>query len=353
MAETPCRIRDLGVKPGVLPPGPLNAITDVAGVRVGHMTLVRGDDVRTGVTAILPHGDGIYHHKVPAAVHVGNGYGKAAGFLQVRELGTIETPIVLTNTLAVGTAVTAVVKWTLPRLGEARFVSVNAVVGETNDCFLNDIAGLHVTVDDVIAAIDAAREGPVAEGCVGAGTGTIAFGFKGGIGTASRVLPESLGGWTAGVLVQANYGGILTIDGARVGEALGRFSFRDQVDRGGSCMIVLATDAPLSSRNLERLARRTMLGLARTGSFMSSGSGDFAVAFSTAHRIPHEPPPAPRTVERLPNDAVSPLFLAAVEAVEESVYNALTAAVTTTGFQGYTADAIPIDRLREILQPDR
>jgi D-aminopeptidase len=245
------------------------------------------------------------------------------------------------------------VRWTLARLGRPRFVSVNAVVGETNDGLLNDIAGLHVTADDVIAAIDAARDGPVAEGCVGAGTGTIAFGFKGGIGTASRVLPEPLGGWTVGALVQANFGGILTIDGARVGEALGRFPFRDQLDGDGSCMIVLATDAPLSSRNLERLARRTMLGLARTGSFMSGGSGDFAIAFSTADRIPHDPPPVPRQVEVLPNEAVSPLFLAAVEAVEESVYNALTAAVTTTGFRAYTAEAIPLDRLREILRADR
>ena len=260
------RIRDLGVSPGVLAPGPFNAITDVAGVRVGHTTIVKGDAVRTGVTAIVPHGDGVFRHKVPAAVYVGNGHGKVAGLLQVQELGVIETPIVLTNTLSVGTAVTAVIEWTLNRPGNENIRSVNAVVGETNDGSLNDIRGMHVTAEDVVSAIETAQGGPVAEGCVGAGTGTVAFGFKGGIGTSSRVLPKSLGGWTVGALVQTNFGGILTIDGVRVGEELGRYSFRRQIegssqddatDSGdGSCMIVLATDAPLSARNLERLARR-------------------------------------------------------------------------------------------------
>jgi D-aminopeptidase len=357
------RIRDLGVSPGVLAPGALNAITDVGGVRVGHTTIVKGDAVRTGVTAVVPHGDGIFRQKVAAAVYVGNGYGKAAGFLQVRELGLLETPIVLTNTLSVGTAVTAVVEWTLGRPGHEDVRSVNAVVGETNDGHLNDIRGMHVKAQDVVAAIEAARGGPVAEGCVGAGTGTQAFGFKGGIGTSSRVLSEALGGWTVGALVQANFGGVLTIDGVRVGQRLGRYAFRRQLegdatgDAGasgdGSCMIVLATDAPLSARNLERLARRGVLGLARTGSFVSNGSGDFVIAFSTANRIPHDPAPVPRQFEALPNEAVSPLFLAAVEAVEEAVYNALTAAVTVTGRDGHTAEAIPIDRLREILREAR
>jgi D-aminopeptidase len=357
------RIRDLGVSPGVLAPGPINAITDVEGVHVGHTTIVKGDAVRTGVTAVVPHGDGVFRHKVPAAVHVGNGYGKAAGFLQVQELGVIETPIVLTNTLSVGTAVTAVVEWTLTRPGNERVRSVNAVVGETNDGYLNDIRGMDVTGADVVAAIETARDGPVAEGCVGAGTGTVAFGFKGGIGTSSRVLPEALGGWTVGALVQSNFGGILTIDGVRVGEKLGRYSFRRQIEGGspgdadgsgdGSCMIVVATDAPLSTRNLERLAKRAVLGLARTGSFMSNGSGDFVIAFSTANRIPHDPPLDPRQIEELPNEAVSPLFLAAVEAVEEAVYNSLTAAGTVTGRDGHTVEALPIDRLRELLDRGR
>jgi D-aminopeptidase len=357
-AEPQPRIRDLGVSPGVLSPGPLNAITDVAGVRVGHTTIIRGGNVRTGVTAIVPHGDDVFRHKVPAAVWVGNGYGKAAGFLQVEELGMIETPIVLTNTLSVGTAVTAVIEWTLGQPGHEDVRSVNAVVGETNDGYLNDIRGMHVTARAVVSAIETARDGPVAEGCVGAGTGTIAFWFKGGIGTSSRLLPEALGGWTVGGLVQTNYGGILTIDGVRVGEKLGRHAFRRQLEGGdeagdGSCMIVLATDAPLSARNLQRLARRAVLGLARTGSFMSNGSGDFVIAFSTANRIPHNPPPEPRRVEELPNEALSPLFLAAVETVEEAVYNSLTAAVTTTGRDGHTVEAIPIDRLHEMLSGDR
>ncbi len=352
------RIRDLGVAPGVLPTGPLNAITDVTGVRVGHRTILRGDSVRTGVTAILPHGGDLFADKTPAAVYVGNGFGKAAGFLQVRELGNIETPIVLTNTLSVGRAIEAVVAWTLAQEGHQEVRSVNAVVGETNDGYLNDIRGMHVTSEDVVAAIVAARGGPVAEGSVGAGTGTSAFGWKGGIGTSSRRLPASLGGYTAGVLVQSNFGGVLEIDGARVGEALGRFSFRDhltpeattgkEADAGdGSCMIVVATDAPLSPRNLERLARRAVLGLARTGSFMSNGSGDFVIAFSTANLAP--PTDGPRKIFDLPNSEMSPLFLAVVEAVEESVYNSITRATTVRGRDGHTREAIPIDRLRELL----
>jgi D-aminopeptidase len=349
------RARDLGLRPGIFPPGPENAITDVGGVRVGHRTLIRGDAVRTGVTAVLPHGGNLFQEKVPAAVWVGNGFGKAAGFLQVQELGNLETPIVLTNTLAVGTAIEAVVGWTLEQPGNQEVRSVNAVVGETNDGFLNDIRARPVTAADVRAAIAAAAPGPVEEGSVGAGTGTMAFGWKGGIGTSSRVLPGSLGGWTVGALVQSNFGGVLTIDGAPVGERLGRYSFSEQVagdvgNRGdGSCMIVLATDAPLSARNLERLAQRAILGLARTGSFLSNGSGDFVIAFSTRNRIPYEPKERTQTVEEVHNDAMSPLFLAAVEAVEEAVYNSLLKAAGVTGHQGHAGEAIPIGKLRDIL----
>jgi D-aminopeptidase len=359
------RIRDLGVEPGILPAGPLDAITDVAGVRVGHQTLVRGDSVRTGVTAILPHGGNLFQQKTPAAVYVGNGFGKAAGFLQIQELGNLETPIILTNTLSVGTAVSTVVAWTLEQPGNQEVQSVNAVVGETNDGFLNDIRGQHVTAADVRAAIANAKNGPVEEGSVGAGTGTMALGWKGGIGTASRKLPASLGGFTVGALVQSNFGGVLTIDGVPVGEKLGRYAFREQLtgspnagltaspdhpdQNAGSCMIVLATDAPLSSRNLERLARRAVLGLARTGSFMSNGSGDFVIAFSTRNFVPYESKQPTLSTEELTNDAMSPLFLAAVEAVEEAVYNSLLKATTVTGHQGHVGEAIPVDKVRALL----
>ena len=351
------RIRDLGVRPGVLPPGKWNAITDVEGVRVGHKTIVEGDSIRTGVTAILPHGGNLFQRKVPAAVFVGNGFGKAAGFLQVRELGNLETPIVLTNTLAVGTAIEAVVGWTLAQPGNEQVRSVNAVVGETNDGYLNDIRARRVTGKDIVAAIEAAlaaAPGAVSEGSVGAGTGTSALGWKGGIGTSSRVLPGKLGGYAVGALVQSNFGGILTIDGARVGELLGRYDFREAVEgpgRGpagdGSCMIVIATDAPLSARNLERVARRAVLGLARTGSYMGNGSGDFVIAFSTKNTEEHAPSKPTRQVEELQNDFMSPLFLAAVEAVEEAIDNSLLKATTVTG-NGHTVEAIPIERLKEI-----
>lgn len=351
--ETRPRARDLGAEPGVFSPGPVNAITDVEGVRVGHRTLIRGESVRTGVTAILPHEGNLFQSKVPAAVYVGNGFGKAAGFLQIQELGNLETPIVLTSTLSVGTAIEAVVAWTLEQPGNQEVRSVNAVVGETNDGFLNDIRGRHVTGEDVRAAIAAAKAGPVEEGSVGAGTGTMALGWKGGIGTSSRVLPQSLGGYTVGALVQSNYGGVLTIDGVPVGERLGRYDFRDQVrsqQGDGSCMIVLATNAPLSSRNLERLAKRAVLGLARTGSYMSNGSGDFVIAFSTRNLVPHDPKERTLAVEEVVNDAMSPLFLAAVEAVEEAVYNSLLKATTITGHQGHTGEAIPVERVREMMK---
>src|SRR5262245_11992663 len=354
-AEERPRIRELGVKPGVLTPGPLNAITDVGGVRVGHRTLVEGGAIRTGVTAIVPHAGNLFQQKVPAAVYVGNGFGKAAGFLQVRELGNLETPIILTNTLAVGTAIDAVVGWTLARPGNESVRSVNAVVGETNDGWaLNDIRARRVKPEDVVAAIESAKTGPVPEGSVGAGAGTVALGWKGGIGTSSRRLPATLVGWTVGALVQTNFGGLLTIDGVRVGELLGRFAFREELGAApgggdGSCMIVLATDAPLSSRNLERLAKRAMLGLARTGSFVGNGSGDFVIAFSTRNLVPYDPKETLRRVDELENDAMDPLFLAAVESVEEAVYNSLTKATTVTGAGGRTVEAIPIDRLRELL----
>lgn len=357
------RIRDLGIAPGILPTGASNAITDVDGVRVGHETLVRGDTVRTGVTAILPHGGNLYQDKVRAAVHVGNGFGKAAGFLQVQELGVIESPIILTNTLNVAEGIAGGVEWTLAQPGNEGVRSVNVVVGETNDGVLNDIRGRHVTKEHVIDAINAARAGAMEEGAVGAGAGTICFGWKGGIGTASRRLPESLGGWTVGVLVQSNFGGVLTIDGRRIGEALGQYSFRSHLERDrdarddadaagdGSCMIIIATDAPLTARQLERIARRGPLGLARTGSFMSNGSGDFIISFSTANRIAHHSPIDTEEIEHLRDDAMSPLFLATVEAVEEAIYNSLMKATTTTG-NGRTIEAIPIDRLKLLLSDE-
>jgi D-aminopeptidase len=349
-AERP-RLRDLGVEPGILEPGPLNAITDVEGVMVGHRTLIEGEGIRTGVTAIVPHGGNVFQSKVPAAVFPANAYGKAAGFLQIQELGNLETPIVLTNTLCVGTAVQAVVDWTLRQPGNEEVESVNAVVGETNDSFLNDIRTCAVRPLDVFLAIEEAEAGPVAEGSIGAGTGTEAFGFKGGIGTASRVLPERLGGYTVGALVQSNFGGVLTIDGMRVGEALGRFYYRDAVkESDGSCMIVLATDAPLSPRNLERLASRAVMGLARTGSFMSNGSGDFVIAFSTRNPVPYEELYTIRNEELLYNDFTSPLFLATVEAVEEAVLNSMLRATTVTGRDGNTRESFPIERLVEMIE---
>ncbi len=355
------RARDLGVAPGVFPPGALDAITDVPGVSVGHVTRIEGDRVRTGVTAIVPHPGNVFQEKVAGAVFVGNAFGKLAGSTQVEELGTIETPIVLTNTLSVGTAVEAVVRDTIGRPGNEDVRSVNALVGETNDGGLNDIRGGHVRQEDVVAAIRGAAPGPVEEGSVGAGTGTRCFGWKGGIGTASRKLPARYGGWILGVLVQTNFGGVLTIDGAPVGRELGRYDFKPdggphaegftaERAKDGSCMIVVATDAPLSPRDLERLAARAVFGLARTGSSYSHGSGDYAIAFSSAPeaRVRHGEA-APRTRLLLPGEALSPLFEAALEATEEAVYNSLFRATTVTG-NGGTAEAIPIDRVIEVLR---
>jgi D-aminopeptidase len=348
------RARDLGIAPGVFSPGPLNAITDVAGVRVGHTTLVLGDATRTGVTVILPHGDNLFREKVGGAVFVGNAFGKLAGSTQVDELGTLETPIALTNTLAVGTALQALVAWTLQQPGNQDVRSVNALVGETNDGGLNDIRTLPVTREHVLAAIRGAREGAVAEGSVGAGTGTVAFGWKGGIGTSSRRLPERQGGYMLGVLVQTNYGGVLTIDGAPVGRELGRYAFAPGSGSGdaadGSCMIVVATDAPLESRDLKRLAARAVFGLARTGSSYSHGSGDFAIAFTTSlERRVRFGEGEPRARSVLPSEATSPLFQAALEATEEAVYNSLLQATSVTA-RGRTVEALPIDRLKEILK---
>ncbi|HEX2162678.1 MAG TPA: P1 family peptidase, partial [Thermoanaerobaculia bacterium] len=327
---------------------------------VWHRTVVEGDRVRTGVTAVLPHGGNLFQEKVPAAVVVANGFGKAAGFLQVAELGTIETPIVLTNTLAVGTAVEAVVAWTLAQPGNEEVGSVNAVVGETNDGWLNDVRAFPVAGEHVREAIAAAAPGPVATGSVGAGTGTRALGWKGGIGTASRRLPASLGGWTVGALVQSNFGGILSVDAVPVGRELGRWSYRDELEGAGagdsgdsgdgSIMIVLATDAPLSAHSLERLAKRAPLALGRVGSFMSNGSGDFVIAFSTARTVPHAPADPVLAVRDLANDALSPLFLAAVEAVEEAILDSLVTATTVTGRDGHTAEAIPLDELTAVLR---
>jgi D-aminopeptidase len=353
--ESRPRARDLGVAPGVFAPGPANAITDVSGVLVGHKTLVAGENVRTGVTAILPHGGNLFQDKVAGAVYVGNAFGKLAGSTQVDELGTLETPIVLTNTLAVGTAMQAVVAWTLARPGNEGVRSVNALVGETNDGWgLNDIRGLHVREEHVTAAIAAAAAGPVEEGSVGAGTGTMCFGWKGGIGTSSRKLPAAFGAYTLGVLVQTNFGGVLVVDGVPVGKELRKHAFSDvtaSVARnpppGGSCMIVVATDAPLSPRDLKRLAARAVFGLARTGSSYDNGSGDFAIAFSTTVRMRHGETEA-RGLTLLPTEALSPLFEAVLEATEEAVLNSLFRATTVRG-SGTTVEAVPLDRIRELL----
>ncbi len=347
------RARDLGVKPGVFAPGRLNAITDVAGVRVGQTTVVLGDNVRTGVTAILPHGGNVFTDRVPAALHVGNGFGKITGATQLHELGELETPLLLTCTLCVWKAADAMVDWMLGLPGMANVRSINPVVAETNDGTLNDIRARPITAEQVRAALTSASDGPVAEGSVGAGTGTVAFGWKGGIGTSSRVLPQSLGGWTVGVLVQTNFGGVLQVLGAPVGKELGQYAFQREAqspgERGdGSCVMVIATDAPLSDRNLERLAARAIMGLARTGSSASNGSGDYALAFSTNEKVRRAVNATRLTTEELANEQTSGLFEAAVEATEEAIYNSLFEATTTTG-NGHTVQAIPLDLVREVL----
>jgi D-aminopeptidase len=351
------RARQAGIGFGILPTGPRNAIIDVAGVKVGHWTLIEGTSIRTGVTAILPHSGNLYQDKVPAGFAVGNAYGKFMGSTQVEELGEIETPILLTNTLSVPEAATGVIEWTLRQPGNGEVRSVNAVVGETNDGFLNDIRARRVKPCDAVNAIVAARDDAVLEGSIGAGTGTIAFDWKGGIGTSSRKLPTSLGGWMLGVLVQTNYGGVLQVAGVPVGQALGRFYLKDEhakANADGSVIIVIATDAPLSDRNLERLARRAFLGIARTGSPMTNGSGDYAIAFSTNPDVRRTPErrSKPSMIADLPNDQMSPLFEAAVEATEEAVINSLFAAGPMDGHRG-SIDSLPVDKVIELYRRAR
>ncbi|SFB51675.1 L-aminopeptidase DmpA. Serine peptidase. MEROPS family S58 [Algoriphagus aquimarinus] len=348
-AYSQSRPRDLGITIGILPVGEYNAITDVPGVKVGHLTKIDGNNIRTGVTAILPHGGNIFQQKVPAAIYVGNGFGKLAGSTQVQELGNIESPIILTNTLSVAAGIEGAVRYSLEQKGNENAQSVNAIVGETNDGYLNDIRGMHISSEEVIQAIMSAESGIVSEGNVGAGTGTVCFGWKGGIGTASRKLPESLGGYTVGVLVQTNFGGNLQIDGVAVGEKLGKYPFRDALEKSdGSCMIVVATDAPVLDRNLERMAMRAMMGLAKTGGIASNGSGDYVIAFSTAEglRIPYEL--EAQTLEKaefIQNDDMSSLFMAVIEATEEAIINSLFAAETMTGKDGHTVAKLPVEQV--------
>jgi len=358
-AETRLRVPELGLKIGVLPAGMLDAITDVGGVEVGHATIIRGENVRTGVTAILPHAGNLFREKVPAGIFVGNGFGKLAGSTQVEEMGNIETPILLTSTMSVPRVADAAISYMLALPGNEDVLSVNPVVGETNDGYLNDIRGRYVSPEDVFAAIKSAKGGAVEEGAVGAGTGTIAFGWKGGIGTASRRLPASLGGYTVGVLVQSNFGGVLTIAGAPVGQELGQYYLRKELQEAGSvkdkadgsCMMVIATDAPIDSRNLKRLAARAWVGMGRTGSSASNGSGDYAIAFSTAPqvRIRMDAESPTRKEEVLTNDAMSPLFEAVIEATEEAIYNSMFKATTMSG-NGHTVEGLPMEKTVKILK---
>jgi D-aminopeptidase len=360
------RASDLGLKVGILPSGPLDAITDVAGVEVGHTTIIQGDNIRTGVTAVLPHSGNLYREKVPGAIFVGNGFGKLAGSTQVDEMGDIETPILLTSTTSVPRVADALISYMLALPGNEDVLSINPIVGETNDGYLSDIRGRHLTPEDVFAAVKNAKGGPVEEGAVGAGTGTVVFGWKGGIGTSSRRLPANIGGYTVGVLVQTNFGGVLTIGGAPVGKELGQYYLHEELQQAGSrsgtgsdkadgsCMIVVATDAPLNARNLKRLAARAWLGIGRTGGSASNGSGDYAIAFSTAPQVrihANDKTPTQKT-EVLTNDAMSPLFLAAIEATEEAVYNSMFKATTTTS-NGHTVEALPIQKTVEILKAHR
>ena len=373
------RARDAGVIVGIFQPGALDAITDVDGVRVGQTTVIHGDSVHTGITAILPHGGNVFGERVPAAIVVGNGFGKLAGSTQVEELGELETPVLLTCTLCVWRAADAMVGWLLAQPGMDRVRSINPVVGETNDGFLNNIRNRPISPEDVRHALESARGGPVDEGSVGAGAGTVAFGWKGGIGTASRVLPAALGGWKVGVLVQTNFGGVLTINGAPVGRELGRYDYRNILepraggvataphraretavngavlatdDADGSIMIVVATDAPLDSRNLHRLARRALIGVGRTGGELSNGSGDYVIAFSTSPRMRRKitESDSVRTVADLDNDAMSPLFQGVAEATEEAIYNSLFRATTVRGYAGHTVQALPLDSTMTILR---
>ena len=347
-------LREWGFPTGIFQPGPNNAITDVPGVTVGHVTCIEGDSIRTGVTAIVPHQGNLFRNKVPAAIYVGNGFGKLAGYTQVRELGNIETPVILTNTLSVAAGIEGAVCYTLMQPGNERENSVNAVVGETNDGRLNAIRAMHITPQMVIDAIKGAKGGPVEQGCVGAGTGTICFGFKGGIGTSSRVLPESLGGYTIGVLVQTNYGGILEIDGVQVGQKLQKHDFINHVRRNenvdGSCMMVVITDAPLDSRNLERVAKRAMMGMAKTGGIASNGSGDYVIALSVAPENLINDKAKKITSTVLANSEMSSIFAATIETTDEALWNSLFMATSMTGRDGYHVEALPVDKVLEMLR---
>ena len=350
------RIRDFGIAPGVFKTGTYNAITDVPGVKVGQVSLIEGDNIRTGVTAIVPHDGNIFRKKCPAAVYVGNGFGKLAGVTQVRELGNIETPIILTNTLSVAQGIEGVLSYTLNQKGNESVRSVNAIVGETNDGYLNDIRGRHVKADDVVKAILSAKSGPVEEGCVGAGVGTVCFSWKGGIGTSSRVLPADLGGYTVGVLVQTNYGGILEIEGVPVGRRLGQYSFKKSVEAedyamspDGSCMMVVITDAPLDARNLERMAKRAMMGLAKTGGIASNGSGDYVIAVSVNPENLIDESTARYYPTLLHNDDMSPLFEATIEATAEALWNSLFMATDMKGRDGNFVPALPIESVLELM----
>lgn len=366
------RIRDYGIKPGIFRTGEYNAITDVPGVKVGQVTIIEGEDVRTGVTAIIPHEGNLFRLKCPAAVYAGNGFGKLAGVTQIEELGNTESPIILTNTLSVAQGIEGVITYSLGQKGNESVGSVNAVVGETNDGSLNDIRGRHVTAEHVLKAIETASGGAVEEGCVGAGTGTVCFGFKGGIGTSSRVLPKSLGGYTVGVLVQSNYGGILEIDGVPVGQLLGRYSFKNAVEEercalkslsdgtqeqqlnpDGSCMMVVITDAPVDARNLKRIAKRAMMGLAKTGGIASNGSGDYVIALSVCkENLINESTPVYNPV-LLHNEDMSALFEATIEATAEALWNSLFMATDMTGKGGRTVEALPVEIVLELMRQKR
>lgn len=349
------RARDYDIQIGVLHTGKLNAITDVSGVKVGQVTIHQSDGVHTGVTAILPHDANIFQNKIPAAIYIGNGFGKLAGYSQVEELGNIETPIVLTNTLSVPTAADALIDYTFQFPENKDVKSVNPVIGETNDGGLNDIRRRFISKAHVLEALKKAKIGVVEEGNVGAGSGTVCFGFKGGIGTSSRILPKSKGGYTVGVLVQSNFGGVLQVNGVPVGVELGKHKF-SKIDEAykddGSCMIVVLTDAPLSAKNLKRLAARAMLGLGRTGGMAANGSGDYVIAASTAKdlRIAHNSDSMFETTSVLRNNDLDLLFEAVIEATEEAIINSLFAAETITGFENTKIEALPIDKTVNILK---
>jgi D-aminopeptidase len=348
------RVRDYGIQIGVMPPGEFNAITDVKGVSVGHFTKIEGENIRTGVTAILPHEGNLFQEKVPAAVFIGNGFGKLAGSTQIEELGNLESPIILTNTLSVAEGIKGIIEYTLNFPGNEQVQSVNAVVGETNDGFLNDIRAQHISWNEVLEAIHNAGNQFVLEGNVGAGTGTVCFGFKGGIGTSSRKLPAALGEYTVGVLVQSNFGGVLQINGVPIGQELGQYSFKNQLESvDGSCMIIVATNAPINERNLKRMAQRAMMGLAKTGGIASNGSGDYVIAFSThdANLIKHqEKPLALENPQLLRNDDMNPLFLATIEATEEAIINSLFAAEDMVGKDNRLTKALPIEAVVELMK---